>query len=214
MNLANIKNIIFDFGGVILNLDYQLTEDAFKALGLTKFAEFYTQFNQNHLFDQLETGKIEPDAFRKAIREHLGKSLSDDTIDTAWNAMLLNHPKERLDLLLALKPHFRTFMLSNTNAIHYDAFRKALWDEHQIDGLDQFFEKDYYSHLIQLRKPHPETFQWVLDQHGLKAEETLFIDDSPQHIEGAKQAGLQAYHLQKGEEITELFSDFLAQLHQ
>lgn len=214
MNWNGIQNIIFDFGGVILNLDYHLTSTAFEKIGLTSFDDLYTQFGQSHLFDQLETGKISAEEFRNAIKKHLPEGTTNTQIDAAWNAMLLNHPKERLDMLHTLKGSFRTFLLSNTNIIHYHAFRKILWEEHQMDGLDTLFEQVYYSHDIGLRKPHPETFQWVLDQNNLKAEETLFIDDSPQHIEGAKAAGLQTYHLKKGEEITELFSDFLAKLHQ
>ena len=214
MNLSGIRNIIFDFGGVILNIDYHLTENEFVKLGLSDFSSLYTQFSQNNLFDLLEIGRIEPDAFRAEIKKQLPDSTTVEQIDAAWNAMLLDHPKERLELLQVLKPQFRTFMLSNTNAIHYDAFLNILWNEHKVNGLDAYFEKVYYSHCIHKRKPNVETFEWVLKENNLNPAETLFIDDSPQHIEGAQKAGLHTYHLTKGEEITELFSDFLAQLHQ
>lgn len=202
----NIKNIIFDLGGVILNIDYNITAEAFKNLGIENYNELYTQFNQISLFDDLEIGKISPDFFRTKIRELCKLDISDNDIDKAWNAMLLDFPKERLDLLQKLKNKYRLFLLSNTNEIHLIDYQNQLKEKFNVNNLSEFFEKEYYSHIVGLRKPNKEIFEMVLKENNLIASETLFIDDSIQHIEGAKQVGIKAYHLTGKETIIDLFN--------
>ena len=197
-----IKNIIFDLGGVILNIDYHLTSKAFQALGIANFDEIYSQAQQSDLFDLLETGKITPTNFRSQIRKITGLQLSDEQIDSAWNAMLLDLPKERIDILQAAKQQYRTFLLSNTNAIHLEAYTEELQRVHKISGLEELFEKEYFSHTLGMRKPHPETFAEVLKLQGLKAEETVFIDDSYQHLEGAKKAGINTLFMDRSKDMT------------
>lgn len=192
-----IKNIIFDLGGVILNIDYNLTAQAFKNLGISNFDELYSKAKQSELFDLMETGKISNQDFRNGIKKVIDKDLSNEQIDHAWNAMLLDLPKERLELLRKLKVEgYRLFLLSNTNQIHYEAYTENLKKEHNVNGLEEFFEKTYFSHQFNKRKPLPETFQFVLDDAKLKAEETIFIDDSLQHVLGAREAGINAFHLE------------------
>ncbi len=192
-----IKNIIFDLGGVILNIDYNLTAQAFKNLGIQNFDELYSQAQQTDLFDRMETGKISPKDFRNGLRDLTKISLTDQSFDEAWNAMLLNLPLERLNLLEKLKQEgYRLFLLSNTNEIHYEAYTQNLQNEYWVEGLEQFFEKSYFSHRIGRRKPETSTFQFVLDDAGLKAEQTIFIDDSMQHVLGAREAGINAFHLE------------------
>ncbi len=204
----NIKNIIFDLGGVIINLSYQSTIDAFKAIGFDNFEEVFTQAAQVDLFDKLDKGLINPNDFRIALRKLCRVSITDQQIDDAWNAMLLDFPKHRLDLLLNIKKHYRTFLLSNTNAIHFVAYNQLLNDCFGVENLSQYFEKEYYSHLVQMRKPDSEVFRKIISENGLNANETLFIDDSIQHVEGAQKIGILAYHLNipKGESIESLFS--------
>ena len=206
IDLNAIDAIIFDFGGVILNLDYSKTIRAFEELGFTDFEERYTQAKQDGVFDEIETGAISAGEFRNQIRLLAQIELSDLQIDSAWNAMLLDLPKKRLDLLVRLKGIKRTFLLSNTNEIHAQEFEKSIREAHNGAVLKSYFEAGYYSHEMGLRKPNPEIFQRLIDRHGLNPERTLFIDDSEQHIDGANLTGLKAYHLKNGETIEQLFS--------
>jgi glucose-1-phosphatase len=206
------KNLLFDLGGVLLNIDYNLTSKAFRKLGWEDFDEFYSQKNQQELFDQLETGAISPKEFIQSIQK-TNPNLSDLDIIEAWNAMLLDLPLERIELLKRLKENHLLLLLSNTNAIHFEAFNSIIKTQHRGICLEDLFHTTYYSHQLGKRKPHVETFQHILDIHEINASETLFIDDSIQHIEGAKKAGLQTYHLQKGEDITQLFLDIIPPKH-
>lgn len=200
---TNFNAIIFDLGGVILNIDYHRTIRAFKALGMSDFDHHFTQLKQEHLFDLHETGHISDADFRHGLRPHLLPDVTDADIDAAWNAMLLDLPAQRLNLLMKLKNQHRTFLLSNTNAIHINEFHRQLRAVHGLMDLNDHFERVYLSYQMGLRKPDPAIFLRVCDENGLSPETTLFIDDSPQHVEGAKKAGLMAVHL-KGVDIIEL----------
>ncbi len=203
-----IKNIIFDLGGVLLNIDYHATINTFKKFGVTRFDDFFTQEKQNPLFDRLDTGKISPQKFREEIRAASGINLSDADIDQAWNAMLLDFPAQKISLLEQSRKQYRTFLLSNTNAIHFPAYIAKLKRVHGYDSLEELFEKQYLSHEIGRRKPDVATFQWVLAQNGLKGSETLFFDDTPQHVEGARKAGLYAYWIDlTREDVLDFFED-------
>jgi glucose-1-phosphatase len=203
----NIKNIIFDLGGVILNIDYNLTIDAFKSLGIENFETIFSQAKQVGIFDQLDKGLISPSEFRDGIRKVSSINLTDKQIDKAWNALLLDFPPQRLDVLEKVKPHYRTFLLSNTNAIHIEEYNKILLNTFGFENLSVFFEEEYYSHLIHMRKPDAEAFEIILRENNLNPSETLFIDDTIQHVDGAKKVGILAYHLDipAGECIENLF---------
>ncbi|HXS38358.1 MAG TPA: HAD family phosphatase [Flavipsychrobacter sp.] len=196
--LQNIKHIIFDLGGVLLNLDYNATEKAFTKLGITNFKELFSQLTQNSLFDDLETGKIQRSQFVSAIQDISGVSLEEQQIIDAWNAMLLDFPLRRLQLLQQLRLHYYLFLLSNTNEVHEEAFNEILMKAFGIPNIGTFFDKVYYSHRVGMRKPEKEIFQHILDENELKPEETLFIDDSPQHIATAQSLGIQTIYLEKG----------------
>jgi glucose-1-phosphatase len=205
----NIKNIIFDLGGVILNIDYHLTIDAFKNLGFENFDSVFTQKKQTGIFDQLDKGLISPEKFRDGVRELSGKPFTNQQIDDAWNAMLLDFPIHRLELLKMVHNQYKTYLLSNTNQIHIEVYNQILEKTFGVKDLSPFFEKEYYSHIIHMRKPHAEVYQLILNQNNLKPEETLFIDDTEQHVIGAKEVGLNAYHLKltEGETIEDLFKN-------
>ena len=202
---ASVKNIIFDFGGVILNIDYQLSVKAFENLGLKNFSEMYSQANQNQLFDLFEKGMILPSEFRNEIHRHI-QGATDTEIDYAWNSMLLDLPVERITLLNKLKLDFNLFLLSNTNAIHHEVFTQQLKKSFKYDIFSGTFKKAYFSHEIHMRKPDFEIFEFVLNENNLKANETIFIDDSIQHVEAAAKLGIQAILLEKGKTILDLFS--------
>ncbi len=195
--IEGVKHIIFDLGGVLINLDYQRTADAFKEAGFENFNEIYSQLQQESLFDDLETGRIGADEFVKGIQRY-SDTITEEQVINAWNAMLLDFPIRRLQLLQQVRLHYDIVLLSNTNEIHEAAFNKILMDAHGHPNIGVFFDRAYFSHRLGLRKPMPEIFQLVLDENGFKAENTLFIDDSPQHIEGAKTLGIQTIYLEKG----------------
>ncbi len=202
-----IKNIIFDLGGVLLNISYQVTINGFKKLGVKDFDSFYNQAAQMNLFDQFDKGEISPQGFRDELKRISGLPLSDDQIDRAWNAMLLDFPTKHAGLLKGVRKNYRTFLLSNTNAIHYPVFMDYL-GQNQINGFDALFEKCYLSYEIGMRKPDRAIFEHVINDSNLDANETLFIDDSIQHVKGACGAGLRAVHLDPDKmEVGDLFSD-------
>ena len=205
--MKNVKAIIFDLGAVILNINYQNTIDEFKKLGVKNPNSFYSKKTQTHLFNQIETGKIS----QKKFLLQLQKETSDASIQqvkNAWNAMLLDLPEERIKLLKSLNQNYAIFLLSNTNALHICEFKKKLGNKEYTEFYN-LFDKVYYSHKIGFRKPQAEAFTIILKQNKLSAHEVLFIDDSPQHIEGAKKLGIQAYHLKDEEEVTTLFPDIV-----
>ncbi len=204
----NLKNIIFDLGGVLLNIDYRLTQQAFKDLGVKDFDKVYSFASQTHLFDRMDKGTISPEEFRDRIREASGLPLKDEEIDNAWNAMILDYPPNKIPFLEEVKGRYRTFLLSNTNAIHYPTYTDHLKKAHGYDSLAGLFEKHYLSYEMGMRKPDTEIFEFVLQENGLKGEETLFFDDTLQHVEGARKAGLWAYWIDvEKEDVIQFFEN-------
>lgn len=195
--IQGIRHVIFDLGGVLLNIDYQLTEKAFIRAGMSDFSKLYSQLKQTPLFDEFETGKISETDFIQQLQQLSPVALSPEQTRNAWNAMLLDLPLRRLQLLQQLRLYYDLVLLSNTNIIHETAFTQSLQQAHGIT-LGGFFDKLYYSHRIGLRKPDPEVFRLVLTENNFNPAHTLFIDDSPQHIEGAKTLGIQTIFLDKG----------------
>jgi len=208
---AKIKNIILDLGGVLLNIDYLRTIEAFKKLGVKHFDEMYTQAKQNELFDAFETGQINPDKFLAEIAQHLPKEIKKEEIVNAWNEMLLDFPKERLEFLSKLNKQYNLVLLSNTNVIHLEYFHKQLKTEHGIENLSNYFKNTYFSCEMGMRKPHPEIFLKVCKLESFDSSQTLFIDDTKQHVEGALTAGLHAEYLDvKNTNVIDLINSLLA----
>jgi putative hydrolase of the HAD superfamily len=197
--------IIFDFGAVIIDIDYHKTRDAFEKQGIKNFDELFSKAKQNNLFDNLEKGLISEIKFRDELRAISGINLNDNTIDACWNSMLLQMPSNRVEMLKKLQLHKPLYLLSNTNSIHEKAFSAAIEGEYGWNSFKSIFQKVYLSHEIKLRKPDFEIFEKVLSENNLNPSTTLFIDDSPQHIEGARKAGIYAFHLQDGMEVCDLF---------
>jgi HAD superfamily hydrolase (TIGR01509 family) len=202
--MATIKNIIFDLGGVLLNIGYDKTSAAFRDLGIENFDELFSQFKSNDLFEKLETGKISEENFYKAVLQYSPIALKKNEIETAWNAMLLDFRIKSLDFLETISSKYNLFLLSNTNSIHHKAFLEILKNETGKLTLDTYFKRSYYSHVMGMRKPYTETYQFVLNNCNIIAEETLFIDDSINNIEGAKETGIVTHHLLAWENIENL----------
>lgn len=203
-----IKNIVFDLGGVLLNLDMTLTRDAFLSLGLSDIDKVFKELQHNHILQDFEKGIITPHSFREAIRKYSVPDISDRSIDNAWNKMLLNFPQERMKCLINLKRSYRIFLLSNTNEIHIKAFQRYIGSTFSPGQLERVFEKTYYSNVIGMRKPDKEIFLTILERNKLKAQETWFIDDSPEHVEGAKKAGITSILLKQPKTILDLFPEY------
>jgi glucose-1-phosphatase len=194
-----LEAIIFDLGGVIYDIDYQRTIDTFIALGADPQKVMYSQAAQSGLFDDYETGKISSDVFVEALQREMPQGISKQEIQNAWNAILIGQPPHRLDFLKELRKRIPIFLLSNTNALHIELIYEQLKNEFGVEGYAPFFDEVFLSFELGLRKPHVETFQEVIRRSGVNPQTTLFIDDSPQHLVGAQQAGLQTYHHIKGD---------------
>lgn len=207
MEWKSKKAILFDLGGVLLNLDYQRTEDAFVQLGLTDFNAMYSQLAQTDLFNRFEIGDISAFHFVNRLLDQLPAGTTANQVVHAWNAMILDFPKERMEWLRSLGAQKPIYLFSNTNELHIDVVRRRLHESTGSAALETYFNGVYFSSEVGRRKPNPETFQWFLDQHQFTPEEVLFIDDSLQHIEGASSIGIEARLLKPGEEVSSLFLD-------
>lgn len=195
MSHYSFQYILFDLGGVLFDIDYRLTQDAFRKLGWSEVEDAYKQSRQTALFDQYECGRISTEAFCDEIRGILQKpELSNEQIGQAWNAMLLGLPLAADKWMKELKKDFHVSLLSNTNDLHIAEVRRA--NPHFSD-LESQFDHAFYSHELGLRKPDPEVFLEVCRQMGAKPYQVIFIDDTLQHVNGARKAGLQAYNYSK-----------------
>jgi len=198
-----IKNIIFDFGGVIYDIDHQLNKIAFEKLGITNFESLYSHQVQDHLFEDFEKGILENGEFRKALSKYFSHHVDDKDLDKAWCSLLIGVQKEKLDLLMDLTQNYKLFLLSNTTMIHYEHFIKELNVDTDFRSL---FDGVYFSHEIGMRKPDPEFYLKVMRDHQLKAEECLFIDDLDVNIKAAQRLGMQTHYLQN-DSVLDLFEN-------
>jgi glucose-1-phosphatase len=207
----SIKNIIFDFGGVICDIDISRSEEKFKAFGPPKTISALSKKEQDHEFEkmvnQLETGMMTPAKFRQTIREFYISEPSDEAIDKAWNALVLGIPPHRIKLLENIRDHYRIFLLSNSNEIHYLEYLQDFQRKYGYHDFNDLFEKSWFSFRVRLKKPDRELFELALTDGHLAPEETLFIDDTLIHIESARKLGINGWYLKQGTDIWDLFED-------
>ncbi len=207
MDLQHIQNIIFDLGGVIIDIDPQRSFDTLSAFHEDEKKRKQLFHDNAQLFLDYEKGLISDADFQEGIRQLTANSaIKDEEIVEAWNLMLLHIPSERLQLLEKLRQKYKMYVLSNTNAIHVAAFNKIIEKNTGKSALNHFFDKIYYSHELKLRKPEPEIYQYVIDDQNLSVEATLFVDDRLENIEAASKLGLQTFHVQPGQGILEFFA--------
>ncbi|MCX6249377.1 MAG: HAD family phosphatase [Bacteroidetes bacterium] len=208
-NAARIRNIIFDFGGVVCDIDIKKTEEKFISFGPAKAKEEQAGEDTSKAFENLvrlyETGSISSDEFRKAIRDHYQNPPAEDAIDEAWNALLIGIPEQRIQLLETIRKNYRIFLLSNSNAIHYSHYLAYFQTRFGYRDFNGLFEKAFFSFQIHLSKPGKEIFEYVLKHAELDPAETLFVDDFLVNIQGAGETGIVGYHLKPSEEIAEMF---------
>jgi HAD superfamily hydrolase (TIGR01509 family) len=189
--MNKIKNIIFDLGGVILNLDVPRTINAFDALGIKNIVNDTGHHYQHSFFYDFEIGQISEDTFLQSLSNISKKSNSFKEIKQAWNVMILDIPKDRIDFLQNLKEDYNLFLLSNTNSIHQKKYLTEFNEKYKF-SLNTLFKKSYYSHEIGIRKPDAEIFNFVLKDSSLIADETLFIDDAISNTKSAELCKLKS----------------------
>jgi len=204
---AKIKNIIFDLGGVVLDIDENIVYKELEKLGINvlelarskEFMEIMSKFN---------TGIYTASTFRKKTKAFLGQEkMTDQKFDTLWNAMILDIPRERIEAIEKVKKHYKIFLMSNSNVIHYDLYVRDLQLRFGYNEFDELFNKSYFSFAEHLEKPDPRFFELILDHEGLLPEETLFIDDTAENIRAAKSLGINTYHISRDELVRNLFEN-------
>ncbi len=206
IDLTNIKNIVFDLGKVLLNLDFDASIRAFRQLGLNDEVVDNKHMYSDPVFYALEIGKVSPEEFRKEVRRILNNpEASDREIDDAWYAMILDIPENRVKVVQNLQKNYNIYLFSNTNKIHIDRLKEWFENEYGFD-FASLFVKDFYSHEIHERKPDISSFEKVIQLSGVNPEETLFVDDLDRNIESAQKAGLKTLWLREGMEMAEIFS--------
>jgi len=204
---VKIKNIIFDLGGVILDIDENVIYKELEKMDIdtTELAhskEFIS------VLSKFDTGVYTAATFRRKMKTFLGQEkMTDEKFDSIWNAMLLDIPRERIEAIEKVKQHYRIFLMSNSNEIHYDLYVRDLQLRFGYDEFDKLFDKSYFSFAVHMEKPDPRFFELILDHENLLPEETLFIDDTKANIEVAKSLGINTYHISREELVRNLFED-------
>lgn len=204
--MKNIKNLIFDLGGVIYDIRYENVAEAFVRHGVTNLSDIFSRSFQTREIDLFEEGRLSPDEIRVGIASLANAPLSGEDVDDILNAILIDIPAHRVACLLALKEKYNVFLFSNTNQINYDFYTTRMKEKFGFDIFDRCFHKAYFSHIMHIRKPAAEGFQMILDEQHLCPSETLFIDDNAPNFVGARQVGMKVFHLHDMD-MTEMFDD-------
>ena len=199
-----IRNIVFDLGGVLVDLDFKAAINGLQQAGFANVKEQLLAFDRGGIFQKFEVGEITADEFRAAIRENSTVTLTDEEVDGLWNAMLLEIPREKLELILELRGKYMVYLLSNTNSIHWDYVCKNAFNYRGFRVKD-YFEETFLSYEMHLAKPDKAIFEKVLQDANLLPEETLFIDDSEANCKAAEEVGIHAHHYHIGDDLSKVF---------
>lgn len=199
----NPRAVIFDFGGVLINLDMPAMKRAFHALGLPDIESHFSLLRADPVFIELEVGRVDPADFAAALRLKTGLGFDDAQAFDAWNALLGPYRTQSLSFVEQLGRTRPVYLYSNTNIIHYDRFQQTIRETTAYPSLNALFRRAYYSHQMGMRKPHAEGYLHILNENGLEAGSTLFVDDNADNIAGAAAVGLMTHHLQPEERIEE-----------
>ena len=199
-----IRNIVFDLGGVLVDLDFKAAINGLQEAGFANVKEQLLAFDRGGIFQKFEVGEITADEFRTAIRENSTVTLTDEEVDALWNAMLLEIPREKLELILHLRGKYMVYLLSNTNSIHWDYVCKNAFNYRGF-RVEDYFEETFLSYEMHLAKPDKAIFEKVLSDANLLAEETLFIDDSEANCKAAQEVGIHAHHYHVGDDLSKIF---------
>ena len=199
-----IKNIVFDLGGVLVDLDFKAAINGLQKAGFANVKEQLQTLHQGGIFQKFELGEMSADEFRTAIRENSTVELTDEEVDKLWNAMLLEIPREKLELILDLRGKYMVYLLSNTNSIHWDYVCKNAFNYRGF-RVNDYFEETFLSYEMHLAKPDKAIYEKVLQDANLLAEETLFIDDSEANCKAAEEVGIHAHHYHIGDDLSKVF---------
>ena len=200
----NIKNIVFDLGGVLVDLDFKSAINGLQEAGFANVKEQLQAFDRGGIFQKFELGEVNADEFRTAIRENSTVTLTDEEVDTLWNLMLLEIPREKLELILELRGKYMVYLLSNTNPIHWDYVCKNAFNYRGF-RVNDYFEETFLSFEMHLTKPDKAIFEKVLEEANLLPEETLFIDDSEANCQAAEELGIHTHHYHIGDDLSKIF---------
>lgn len=199
-----VKNIIFDLGNVLFDLDLGKTGRVLHALAGESYAAAHAQLLRDRVFEIYEVGGMPTEEFLDAVRLASNPPLEAEQVKIAWNSIFVEFPRARLDLLLRLRQRYQVFLLSNINDLHANWIDDYLLREYGVtDFQHHYFDGVYYSHLIRLRKPNPAIYEYVLADAELLPEETVFFDDLEPNVLAAQQVGIQAFVHPIGMEIAE-----------
>lgn len=208
--LNGVTTLLFDLGQVIINLDFNATETAFKNIFGSDYQSLKEKSTVEEVFDRYETGHINEADFLQALQALTTQPIDPSRLIQAWNAMLLDIPLPRLLMLERLRKHFRVMLLSNTNTTHLNHVYCYLDNTYNITAWeDRYFDRAYYSHLMGLRKPHREIYETVLNDHQLRPDQLLFIDDNADNIAGANALGIKTLHHNPEQDITYIFQNYV-----
>jgi putative hydrolase of the HAD superfamily len=195
--MATTKNLIFDLGNVLYDIDFTKMYAAFNELGIPNFENHFTLNKSDQIFFDLELGLISEQQFCDGFNALYHLSLTKQQIIEAWNSLLVGYRPQSIEWVKANNSNYNTFLYSNTNQIHYDHFIPQF--EQEMGGnFENLFKTPYFSHKMGQRKPDPASFKHILEKEGLVAEETIFIDDNEPNIIAAASVGLQVLYLQPG----------------
>ncbi len=206
-----IDTIIFDFGGILLDLDYTATDAALRRLFRLDFdGRAYPEHYQT-ILDEYEMGLFSEGSFMHRLQRTVDHVVTEREILDAWNAMLLSIPKARLDWVLTLREHYQVYLLSNTNHTHIQYVHREMLPSIGVAGFEEvYFEKAYYSHDVKMRKPNVNIYEHVIADAGIDPQRALFIDDNHDNIAGARQAGLHAAWHDPQLEIREMLDSYVS----
>lgn len=209
MDFSNIKNIIFDLGNVVIDIDFDLTYAAFGKLMGVNLEEATRRMDELRVYDRVERGEFSDEQFSEFLKEGLGLDNSHAEIIEAWNSLLLDLPAERVDLIQDLNVKYGVFCLSNTSNPHIVECNHRLKASTGIGDLKHIFDTAYLSYEIQMRKPDSEIYEFVLRDIDTKPEETLFLDDNLDNIKAAQALGINTIHVDvtKPETILDYLKD-------
>ncbi len=204
--MSKTTSLLFDLGGVIMDIDRRRCEAAFERIGFGDIGEFLGDFGQKGAFAQLESGQISPAEFRAAIRRHIDGKVSDAQIDAAFEQFLTGIPARRLDALLRLRRRYKVYLLSNTNAIMWNGF---IAESFRQQGLqtDDYFDGTVTSFEARCLKPSAQIFEYTARKLGIEPAETMFFDDSEANCRAAEACGYQAAHVRPGVEFTDIIRE-------
>jgi len=202
--MKTYNNLVFDIGNVIVDIDFDVIVAEFQKLAGIQFGDVLSYSTQHPIFDAFDRGTVMAQQFRDEIRKFLKPGVTDEEINRAWNSILVHYPDHKFQLLLDLKPRYKTFALSNINEIHVATINGVAQKKFKQGNFEDFFHKAYYSNEVGHRKPDAEIYHHLLEKEGLVPAETFFVDDKEENVDAARRLGIQAFQLKDRDKLHDL----------